>query len=56
MPKYKLHANYGFAGSQLVLDDCFEAENEDEAHDVAWQMAIERVDSWVEELEDDEDS
>lgn len=51
MKKYKFGASYGFAGCRI--DDVIEADCEEDAYEQAREMAFERVDYWIEEIEDD---
>ncbi len=51
MIKYKIGRSYGFAGDEEF--DEVEADNETEAEEIAHQWAVERVDSWVEEIIDE---
>jgi len=53
MPRYRMMANYGYAGTETDLGEV-EAATEGEAHGRAWEAAIERVDCCVEEVEDEE--
>lgn len=52
MKKYKFGASYGFAGCKI--DDEFEAEDEQEAEEIAREMAFERVDWWFYEVEEED--
>lgn len=52
MAKYRIGCSFGLAGD--TQDDVIEAESLDEAEDIAWQWALERVSSWAELVEDDE--
>ena len=54
MPKYRLMANYGFAGTETDLG-IEEAEDEEQALDWAFSAATEQISVWVEEVEDDEE-
>lgn len=54
MPKYKIGRSYGFAGDEDF--EVIEAKNEEEANKIAWDWAIERVDTWAEEITDEDES
>ena len=54
--KYRLKAEFGFAGTETELGE-IETDSHEEAERAAWDMAVEYVNSWVEEIEEeDEDS
>ena len=57
MPKFKIGGSMGYAGTSW--EDEIEADTLEEAQECAWERAIERVESWAEELpetdEEDED-
>ena len=52
MPQYRIGMSFGFAGGDI--EDVVEAENLEEAEEIAWQWAVERVNSWAEEIEEEE--
>jgi hypothetical protein len=54
MPRYKIYADYGVAGYQV--EEEIEADNEAQAEQMAWEMAVERVNSWVDEITEEEES
>jgi len=54
MPKYRLLASYGFAGTDTEFG-VLEFETEEDASKCAWDCACERVDAWVELVEDDDE-
>jgi len=54
MPKFKLLASYGYAQTE-EMDDCFEAETQEEADEVAWDLACERLSAWAEIVEEEEE-
>ena len=41
MPRYKIKADMGFVGA--TLEDEIEADNQEEADEIAWDFAVERV-------------
>lgn len=49
--KYKLMANYGFVGTETDFGE-FEADSEEEALDIAWELAAENISIWVEEVDE----
>lgn len=49
MAKFTIARSYGYAGDTETLE--VEAESREEAENMAWEWACERVDSWVEEEE-----
>lgn len=53
MPKYKIHRNFGYVGAHDW--EIVDAENEDDANKQAWDFALEKVESWVEECSEDEE-
>ena len=56
MPQYKIYAEFGFAGTQI--EDTVEADSLEQAENMAWESAIQCVNSWAEEIgeeEEDED-
>lgn len=53
MPKFRIHRGYGFVGcddSEIIEVDCLETAEEE-----AQSFAMERVEWWVEAVEDGED-
>jgi hypothetical protein len=52
MPKYKVGYSYGFAGDTSY--DVVEADDEEEAQEIVWEMAVQRVDAWVEGIVSDD--
>ena len=48
MPKFKIGGSMGYAGTSW--EDEIEADTLEEAQEYAWERAIERVESWAEEL------
>lgn len=53
MPRYKIYAEFGFAGAHL--EDEIEAESLEEAEKISWEFACEHVNSWAEEIDEDEE-
>ena len=53
MKKFRIGCSFGLAGD--TQGDVIEAESQEEAEDIAWNWAIERVSSWAEEIEESED-
>jgi hypothetical protein len=45
MPMFKVGMSWGFAGDERI--EFVEADNEDEAAEMAWDMAIQQVDVYV---------
>ena len=52
MPKFRIGGSYGYVGTDW--EDVVEADDIEQAREWAWDQACERVDTWVEEIEDDE--
>lgn len=52
MPRYKIGADFGFAGCEL--EDIIEAYSLEEAEAIAWEIAVQYVNSWAEEIEEEE--
>lgn len=53
MKKFRIGCSFGLAGDTQV--DVIEASSEEEAEQIAWEWAVERVSSWAEEIEESED-
>lgn len=53
MPQYKIYAEFGFAGTQI--EDTVEADSLAEAEKMAWESAIQYVNSWAEEIDEEEE-
>ena len=53
MPQYKIYAELGFAGTEL--EDVVEADSLEDAESIAWETAIQYVNSWAEEFEEEEE-
>lgn len=53
MKKFRIGRSFGYAGDNDF--DIIEAESLEEAEDIAWDWALERVSSWAEEIEESED-
>lgn len=53
MKKFRIGCSFGLAGDQQ--NDVIEAETQEEADEIAWSWAVERVSSWAEEIEESED-
>lgn len=54
MPKYRLKAACGWIANSEYDGGEKEFDTEEEAQDAAWEMACERIESWVELIEDEE--
>lgn len=54
MPQYKISVELGFAG--IEMSDVVEADNLEEAEEIAWQWAVDHVNSRAEEMEEEEES
>lgn len=52
MPQYRIGADFGFAGTQI--EEVIEAESLEQAEEAALEMAIGYVNSWAEEIEEEE--
>lgn len=52
MKKYVIKRDYGYAGRPDA--DLVEAESLEDAQEMAWEWAIQRVDSWAEEYDPEE--
>lgn len=52
MPKYKIGGNYGYVGTEW--EEEIEADSIEEAQEIAWEDAIQRVGYWAEEIEEEE--
>ena len=48
---YKLMANYGFVGTETDFGE-FEVDSEEEALDIAWELATDSVSIWVEKVDE----
>ena len=53
MAKYNIGCSFGLAGD--TQSDIIEAESLEEAEEIAWEWAVERVSSWAIPVEEDED-
>jgi hypothetical protein len=53
MPQYKIYAEFGFAGTQI--EDTVEADSLEQAEAMAWESAIQYVNSWAEEVDEEEE-
>lgn len=53
MNRYKLSGSYGYTGTNW--EEEIEAESLEEAHEIAWEMALERVEANAELIVDDEE-
>ena len=53
MPKYIIYRNYGWVGTDD--SDIIEADTLKEAEELAWEFALDRVESWAELVEGTED-
>ena len=53
MPTYKIGRSYGYSGTTSY--DFVEADSIEEAKEMAWEFAVERVDSWAEEYNEDDE-
>lgn len=51
MKKYHIGCSFGLAGD--TQSDIIEAESLEEAEEIAWNWAVERVSSWAEALPED---
>lgn len=54
MPQYKISVEFGFVGTEM--SDVVEADNLEEAEEMAWQWGIDCVNSWATEIEEEEES
>ena len=52
MPKFKIGGSYGYVGTDW--EDEIEADTLEEAQECAWEQAVQRVESWAEELPEDD--
>ena len=52
MPHYKIYRSYGYAGTQDV--EIIEADSLSDAEEQAHMFALENVESWAEELGDED--
>ena len=52
MPKFKIGGSYGYVGTDW--EDEIEADTLEEAQECAWEQAAQRVESWAEELPEDD--
>lgn len=52
MPKYKIYRGFGYVGTDDY--DIIDAESLEDAEEAAWQFAVERVESWAEEYNDED--
>ncbi|MDE4176337.1 hypothetical protein PXK01_19450 [Phaeobacter sp. PT47_59] len=53
MPKFIIGRSYGYAGTSS--EDEIEADSLEDAENMAWEFALENVESWAKEAEDQED-
>lgn len=53
MAKYHIGCSFGLAGDEQ--SDTIEAESLEEAEEMAWEWAMERVSSWAIPLEEDDE-
>jgi hypothetical protein len=53
MKKYNIGCSFGLVGD--TQSDIIEAESLEEAEEIAWEWAVERVSSWATPVEEDED-
>lgn len=51
MPKYKIGRSYGYVGTSE--EDYIEADNLEQAEREAWEFALEKVESWAVEVEEE---
>lgn len=51
MPKFKIGGSYGYVGTDW--EDAIEAEDLEEAEEIAEERALRNVDYWAEELPED---
>ena len=54
MPKFIVGRNYGYVGTEGTKE--VECDTLDEAEDIAWEFAIEKLDSWAEPVEEEDDT
>lgn len=52
MPYYKIGRSYGYAGTSS--EDYIQADTLEDAQEEAWEQAVQRVDSWAEEVTEEE--
>lgn len=52
MPYFRIGRNYGYAGTESY--DLIEASSQEEAEEIAWDDAIQQVDTWAEEITEEE--
>lgn len=53
MPKFKIGGSMGYTGTDW--EDVIEADSLKEAQEIAWEQAVEKVESWAEEADETED-
>lgn len=53
MPKFRIGRSFGYVGTSS--EDIIEADSLEDAEEMAWEFAIEKVDCWAEEVSDDEE-
>ena len=51
MPKFFISYSMGYTGTEST--DVIEAENQEQAEQEAWQMAIEKIDSYAEPYDEE---
>lgn len=54
MPKFKIGGSMGYTGTDW--QDEIEADSLKDAQEIAWEQAIERVESWAEEIKEEQEN